>query len=492
MNLEEALSVKLSEIEDKKLLKILIISFCCVVCGVLIFTFTSIASWSFPQADDFSHGMGLGYLGSNVFALLAASFSFAKRTYLGWQGTYFSMFLQGFLCPLTELKATDLKPVMIMNALLIFASLFFFVFTVGKKLQMDRFYCFLLYTAVIFSLFTYKAWTEIFYWFSGATSYSFPMSTALFGGAVLLRAKRKRGYVLAAVLAFLASGGSLEVAGTSCWLVFMILALRVLFKKEYKGSLAVFIIAVAGALCNALAPGNASRQAEIGVTVTLMNLIKAAIYTVLQVISNVSDLLVTTPFIVVLLLIFCIGVRISRKLPFHTTFWLMLPFLTFFWPFVCAYPVRLAYCTAVYATYFPNRCEYIEMTVLVLTCVVCALSAGVFAGKKTDGACVRYALASAAVIAVLGYATQSSWDLTTSVAYKSCMEYANGTFQAYSRAAKEIYASIENSDEEDVVVTSIGGIENFTSFYIPEEADHWLSGSIANYYGKNSVRSQSQ
>lgn len=227
-------------------------------------------------------------------------------------------------------------------------------------------------------------------------------------------------------------------------------------------------------------------------TLSFYNMVKAVFYTVLQVINTATSLLLSTPFIIVLLLIFCIGVRICRRVSFPTTFWLVLPFLAFFWPFVCAYPLRLAYCVSIYATYLPNRCEFVETTVLVFTCCICALSIGICAGRKTGGTCVRYALLCTAMITFFGFEMNSAWNPVSSVLYNSCMEFVKGTYKAYSSQVWEIYDFIGDSEENDVVVTSPGSVAYFPSFYISDDVSSWLNGAIARYYGKNSVRCETQ
>lgn len=187
--------MQMPEMNEKKILKFIVIFFCCVVCGLIIFTFTGVASYSFWQWDDFTHAVSMGYSGNNLFGLIAASFQFAWKRYTGMTGTYFAMLLQGLLSSLNGFGALELKIVMVLHALLLFATIFCFIVTVGKKLQINMFYSFILYTAVLFSLFVYKSWTEIFYWFSGSVSYSFPMVASLLGVVTLLRAKQKKGGV---------------------------------------------------------------------------------------------------------------------------------------------------------------------------------------------------------------------------------------------------------------------------------------------------------
>lgn len=126
--------------------------------------------------------------------------------------------------------------VMAGNVILFIVSAVLLIWEICKYIGLERHLKAVISFLALFSILAFKAWVEIFYWFSGAVSYSIPLSVAMLALLLFLKDKDRWMFVLACILAFLASGGSLEVAGTSCFAILMILILkgyRNLQKKDY-------------------------------------------------------------------------------------------------------------------------------------------------------------------------------------------------------------------------------------------------------------------
>lgn len=90
------------------------------------------------------------------------------------------MFVQAFLSPLNQFGLTQLKIVMIVNALFFMGSLFFMVWTAfgyvldghDRKLHIRL----SLFSVILFSILDAGIFTEIFFWYCGATAYCMPLS----------------------------------------------------------------------------------------------------------------------------------------------------------------------------------------------------------------------------------------------------------------------------------------------------------------------------
>ncbi len=115
----------------------------------------------------------------------------------------------------------------------------------------------LLVTICIIPFCGFETYIEVFFWFSGATSYSFPVSLMFLAFALYIQldANKMAFMVIAGVCGFLAMGGTLAIAGAGCFT-----ALRVLLYKFDIKKLIIFIIWTIGAFINALAPGNYVRR----------------------------------------------------------------------------------------------------------------------------------------------------------------------------------------------------------------------------------------
>lgn len=140
------------------------------------------------------------------------------------------MFLQAFLSPMNNYGLPQLRIVMVFNSLNFFVSLITFIFTLLNRLFQKQWLPKLaVCTGIIFAVTSYSAFQEVFYWFSGATSYTLPISFLFYSlTAVLLldsTANLKKRYLLIIWSVFsgvLAMGGSLTVAAAGCYFMLLL------------------------------------------------------------------------------------------------------------------------------------------------------------------------------------------------------------------------------------------------------------------------------
>ena len=124
---------------------------------------------------------------------MIASVNYAVKEYREWQGTYFSMFIQALLSPINNYGMRQLRCIMTVNSLLLFASLLYLIFTLLRNLGKEYLYLkFIIEAMICFMICGYTAYTEIFFWFSGATSYSFLFSFMLIGIACFIKIREKK------------------------------------------------------------------------------------------------------------------------------------------------------------------------------------------------------------------------------------------------------------------------------------------------------------
>lgn len=316
--------------------------FCASMALLMAIPVVVTSGYSFYHADDFSHANAVGVFGENIVILLIASLKYAKEMYFSWQGTYTSMFLQAFLSPLNGFGNIQLCIVMVFNAVLFIVSLFVFIRAVCRELNIGNRNVWIAFCLCMIGIFGFESWTEVFYWFSGAVSYSFPMSFCLLGIAVTLQAKSFRGGVIGAVLMFLASGGTLEVAGMGCFVLLGICIVKKVLKSVEIKDWIVFGIAFVGALINTVAPGNYVRHERIDSSG--LHLGRAVITTVLEVVHRLEELLFNTPFILIILIALVLGWYIGKSnkvKDMKIVLWVIL--VNAILPFVTCFPVCLGY-----------------------------------------------------------------------------------------------------------------------------------------------------
>lgn len=220
-------------IKQKQYLKGFVIVLNCLAIVFMVFIITASAGYTVLLGDDFTHGVRVGVYHVSLPRYFIASLQYMKEIYLDWQGTYFAMFLQAFLSPINNFGLAQLKIVMIINALFFFSSLFgalwaafHFIFKDNKMLCVRL----TVFSIILFSILDTNVFSEIFFWYSGAVSYSMPFSFMLMAVMFFLlsnydgltKVKSNIFAALAALFFFFASGGSLTVTGTGCYIVLLL------------------------------------------------------------------------------------------------------------------------------------------------------------------------------------------------------------------------------------------------------------------------------
>lgn len=470
--------------KDKKFNWITLITCCLAALTVLPIVIAS--AYSFYRADDFSNARVIGIFGEDIVKTFVNALKFTKMRYLGWQGTYTSMFLQAFLSPLNGFGDIQLRIIMVLNAILFVISLRLFIGSVCKSMNISELsrWVWTIFSLCIIVILGFTSWTQIFYWFTGAVNYSFPMSFGLLGMACMLQAKKKW-YVLSAVLMFLASGGSLEVAGIGC---FVLLGICIL-KKATSGinvwDYTVFGVTFAGALINAAAPGNYLRQGHIDNKA--IHLLEALRGTVEKVIGIFGDMVFNTPLVLIIFISVLIGAQIGRnRKESKRKESLIIILICILVPFVTCFPVVLGYGYSSKA--LPNRCVFIAVIVLAVSSIMIAGIIG-YTWNGSIHLCSRYTAVIMIMFLIIMGNLNSSWKISNSVPFRMWREIGKGSYKSYYNEVKTIYDKIESDSNKDVFIYGLpDSIDTFQTIDISEDMSSWVNVEMAQYFGKNSVQ----
>lgn len=469
---------------DKKLDWITLIACCFAAFTILPIIIAS--AYSFYRADDFSNARVVGIFGEDIVKTFVNSLKFTKMRYLGWQGTYTSMFLQAFLSPLNGFGDMQLRIIMVLNAILFVISLRLFIGSVCKSMNISDLsrWAWVIFSLCIIGILGFTSWTQIFFWFTGAVNYSFPMSFGLLGIACMLQAKNKW-YVLSAVFMFLASGGSLEVAGVGCFVLLGICILKKISNTINSKDYAVFGVAVGGALINAAAPGNYLRQGAIDNKV--IHLLGAMRGTVEKTMGIFWDLIFDTPFIVIIFLSVIIGALIGRnRKEDKIKESLVIVCICILIPFVTCFPVVLGYGYSSKA--LPNRCVFIEVIVLVVSSVLVAGIIG-YTKKGFVNWCSQYTGMLLIMFLIIMGNLNSSWIISNLVPVRMWREIGKDSYKSYYNEVKMIYDKIESDSNKDVFIYDLpDSIDTFQKIDISEDMSSWVNVEMAQYFGKDSVQ----
>lgn len=463
----------------------------------MVYVITSSAGYTVILGDDFTHGVRVGAFQVPFFSYVMASLRYMKEIYLDWQGTWFSMFLQAFLSPINNFGLPQLRLVMMGNALFFFFSLFGaiwamldFLWKEGRRMHLHI--CLTIYTVILFSILDADVFTEIFFWYSGAVSYSIPLSFALSAVMCFLmsnngRYTNNRHNLLAAVsavLLFLAAGGSLAVSGTACYaILLLVLGFWLASGKICVRNTVVLAAGVAGALINVAAPGNFARHTYSSGGSGSWRLMQSVKWTVKNVWAETGRLTRETMFGVMLLVMLIFGIYLSGRIREVLRTYGIISVLASGWGYVTAFPVAFGYS----GPSFPNRCYFVLDVVLVLSLLNFAFFAGCCLDKWADLCADRrvWAVLMIVVFAAVVFAPEAIGESSLIAVAES---KHNGSYRRYYEECRAIYEYLEECPEEDVVLRMPEYIDNFECFYFDEDADGWVNVGIAAYYHKNSVR----
>ena len=460
-----------------------------LILSVAVFTFMVFpvviaSSYTFLQEDDFAHAMDIGIFEENIIKLFITAIKWDIKMYFTWQGTYTSMFLQAFLSPLNGFGLAELKIVMVVNAILFIMSLISIVYSVCKHCKIGLSKAAMLLTMCTIGIFGFTSWTEVFYWFSGAVSYSIPLSFAFIGISLTLISKKKFGQVCAAILMFIASGGSLEVAGTGCFILLMICVIKKMMGNIERKDYIIFIVSVFGAIINVIAPGNYTRHSVIDDSG--LHFIDAAINSFDIVIEYTEQLFYDTPFILIIFMAILVGINTGKINRVRQDICWVIIILSSVLPFVTGFPVCLAYNGT---SYFPNRCEFVEVTIIVISLVVIAINVGYILSEKVEGFFSKVTCLVLILFLIAMPSINPAWKLSELVPYTMLEQIAEDEFGNYNKKVNDLYYSIGVDENEDVFVYSIPKeIDNFPMVAIAEDMEGRVNPSIAEYYGKSSLQ----
>lgn len=464
----------------------------------MAFVITAGASYTVLVGDDFTNGVRIGAFQVPFFKYLAASMDYVKSMYMDWQGPYFAMFIQAFLSPVNNFGLMQLRIVMIFNALFFMGSLFFMVWAAldyvlggqDRKLHVRL----TIFSVILFSILDAGIFTEIFFWYCGATAYCMPLSVLqisvglflLFNKEPLSTKKKNALAAASAVMLFLASGGSLAITGTGCYVILLLtIGFYLLTRKISARNMIVTAVGIAGALVNVAAPGNYARHSEAAGEGFL--LFKAVKWTIKNVCGEAERLTKETLFGVMIVVMVLVGVYLSDRVKKAFVSYGIISVLALITGFVTAFPVAFGYG----GPYFPNRCYFI----LDVALVVSILNFAVFIGCCLDRwSGLRENKSSLAVLFVVVFAmlVLSRERLEDSALFTVARSVNNGSYRNYYEECVRIYDYLETCPEEDVVLEMPEYIENFECFYFDEDENGWVNVGIAQYYHKNSVKRASQ
>lgn len=456
----------------KKYLSIFLLVISFLLIGILTLT----TSFTVFVGDDYSHALSIGVYNVGFLEYLKAVFSFVKNVYLTWQGTYSAMFFQALLSPLNNGGFTSLRIIMILNCLLLFLSIFLFIFK-GLNFNKDNFFIkSILFFLVTVLLIVYISYEETFYWFSGSTSYSMPLIFTINGITLYLlyRRNKKLIYIILSMLCGIVTGGaSLTVVALGCY-INLLIVLYDIFKNKKVDSLALinFLIWLICGLINVLAPGNYLRfEYETGTS--SFNLIQTLYYAFLmwgyRGLSLLSKNILLLSFLIAILLGYKYGNKDNLKLK------VIFSLLTILTPFVVAFPVALSMGDKLQIS---KRIMFIMDIGLILAILLIGYTLGTLINKYKPAIYnkLKYLSIIVGILSLIFIKPTNIININR--------QLINGDYKEYYDTYIELtdYLSILTWNKVGIPSKMMPkDLDGFYNFYLNDWQD-WVNKSIAQYY----------
>ena len=473
-------------------LKWLMLLGCVSIMLFSIFTIITASSYTVLVEDDYWHGYDVGVFGGGFWNYIVASFKYSAHMYFNWQGTYFSMFIQALLSPVNHYGMAQLRIVMLFNSVNFFVSFIGCIWVMLNRLVKCEWKIKLVIcTCAVFALTAYSTFEEIFYWFSGAASYSIPVSCLFYSwiavGMYDTLTKRKYKYIsimLAMFFGICAMGGSLTIAATGCGLLFFLcIYFFLVHKKVNLTYLSIFIVYLVGAVVNVAAPGNYIRQqTSEGEGMQLLH----SLFNTYQVFeSNLIWIFHRTNFGLVLLIILVCGMFLYGKINVNMVGYTIVSILSLAVPAAVIFPVVLGY----NVPWMPNRCVFILLITFVLIFGNLAMITGWWIVEAVSEK-NRILIMIMAALLIFTTETVNGYSVSDYSSIKIFKGLCKGTIPNYYDEYVDMLHIISGGQGTDLILEPSDipeAIENFYCFDLSEEPDERLNMAIAYIYHLNSI-----
>lgn len=340
---------------------------------------------------------------------------------------------------------------------------------------------------LVFPLLLFKEYFELYMWWLTSCTYMMPFFFLLFGFGTLLFAVKSGKiwqYVLAGVLLFLMSGGTLTVVGLGCYLVLLLVMGWSFYQKKMcvPGTI-VFMTTFIGACITAFAPGNFTRYegqdvGKISVFTSFVNGLR-----ILKV--EGKWLLFDTAFVAFVILAFLWGNRIKKSVSLlnvliGTAACIMMPVVTIF-------PVVMGYGTSSYKD-ISNRGFAIVDSAIMLAGTLVAVMWGVYLKDRLNNS-VRKIVMMVFSIAALASILFCGQKLSELVPVQIATNISNGYNQKYFDVWTEIYSICEHTSESNLVIEMEvpKRAAGCSWCKLKEDSTDWKNEHVAKYYGLDSI-----
>lgn len=454
--------------------------------AVLVAPYIYTILYAVPSSDDFV--MAIGVDKTNLFG---EAVRVANEYYFKWAGDWISIFLQILFNPLLLFGATSsLYGVEMVIHFCLYAvvigwmirNIFYYVVQI-KDMKMILG----VYLIVLMSILNMDVWTEIFYWFVGAT-YLHGMLFGMSSIALLVKYRAKggifTGFLLSVIGFFGCSYFMLAVLPATVYLIYLVVDLikdrKIYWKKDIP-----FFFYCAGFLSALVAPGNFSRLgSETGETG--LHLFRTALDTLVLWLDTTFDLIKNPLVLIAMLVLVLIGAVIFKEMKFKFQYPLLPFVLTILCLYITYFPMALGYGGT---SYLPNRVRFIFCTYAVLMYAASFLYLGGFVYRKKGEFITKKNLITAvAALAVFGYVCIMPTKYYEELPYAKTVSQIRNV-KIVNSEWMYLLRYIEDTEEKELYLSR--SKINTTIIKAPgltADENYVVNQKIAEYFGKDYIK----
>lgn len=235
--------------------------------------FVIAAFYTLPVNDDFSNTL----MWKNVTSgkeYWKIAFGQMSNIYMTWQGTYTGNLVLYSLGVFYHWGVSGIRIFAVINIVLFLGALFYLTYMIMTYVVKMKtwFSVGIVYGVLCICFFGARIHNEFFYFHTASCMYTIPLAFGALSVGMALKEimgeKRSIGNKIGSVVfGILGCGGALQIPAAICFAYLLLLIWSFFHKKDrFKEVILMFIVVLAGALGNALAPGNFVRQASMTYT----------------------------------------------------------------------------------------------------------------------------------------------------------------------------------------------------------------------------------
>ena len=444
-----------------------------------------------PVQDDFYYANEYNRMRQAGYSVIGCAIKHAYDYYVNFSGFYVDSFLDMLFAGVITYDSTKMRILCFIVVSFFFVSVYFLTKGIvsGIFQQKDEKLIGITYILLLVCFTNVSLYRDNYFWYLCIISYLLVCSLIFIGISAYISSIEKddsKLLIVAAVLAFIGSGSSLNVVVLNCGF-FLLTAIWAIEHAGKKFRYVVpFLCALAGGLINAAAPGNFKRY---GQPLTAQGLAIAGYRSVSYAVTRIGYLFSNTLFVFVVAALLLVILAGHKKISVKFRYPALLSIISFIAIAFVAFPVMLGY-NGYYdldrSIFFSDTVIYVMTIVNIFYWIMWAETRERKVSIKCRTACLFTVPLVIGLLLFFRY--KGNYDFPW---YRMSKQLINGEVKEYSDSCDQVQKQILEDKGADVVIVT-KEIPESTVLYGPgyciEDIAPVGCPNIPEYYHKKSIK----